>query len=314
MNKLKNKPFLALYFAFSFVVIVIATIVSLTIGLNLGTDIGGGIAFEVKIENSTSTKQQLNAIKDVLKKHNIVAEKIYLQDKQIETSFMVKINKHEVKNEQTIRNELAEKLNIQVEDVSAFYEINGVVTKKTVIWTSVAILGLLLFVFFAGWIRYKIMAGLSLTFALLHNLLFTFAVLTLVRLPINIVSIVIALCTTLVTLVAMVLALERLRENMKLKHNSDLTINELVNISKKSTLMPLVVFASVAGLLSLIFVCVPVAFVQLSAVTLLLSTIIAGYSYYLIGMDLHENLLEIKKSRDKARLSKNVTNETSKTK
>ncbi len=280
---------------------------SLTVGINLGTDIGGGSQIEITLVSTDNVSGQIKDVESVLKNNNLSSEKVFVEDKLVDTLIVVRIAKKDIKNADTIRTQIAEKLEIGVENVSEIASINGMVTKKAVIWTSVAIICLLLVVFVFGWIRYKIIAGLSLMITLLHTLLLGGSLLIITRLPINFVSLIILLCGVVFVLFAMVLTLERIRENASLKHNENLTTLELVNMSKHSVLKPLIVFAVLVLVVSVVFVCVPVSYVALSACCLIVCLASCIYSYYFVGMGLHEFMLDLKVANDKAKLSRNVT-------
>ncbi len=301
----KKKSFLGIYLIISFVMIIAAVIVSLTAGINLGTDVGGGTQFEVTIDNSTASSKQIQTVKDVLHKNNLHAEKIFVEDKHVDTVIVVRIADKSVENQAKIRAGLVEKLNVQEEDISAFTTINGSVTKKAVLWAGIAIVCLLLFIFIAGWLRYKVVAGLSLMFVLLHSVMLNLSLLVLTRLPITMVALIEMLCGVILVLFAFILFLEKVRENSLLKHNENLSTEELVSVSQKSVLKPLIFLLILASVVSLVFVCIPVRFVTLSACALIVAIASAVYSYYFVGIGVHEKLLEIKVHADKLRLSKN---------
>jgi len=113
------------------------------------------------------------------------------------------------------------------------------------------------------------------------------------------------LCGIILALFAFILLLERIRENAQLKHNEGLSTEELVQTSNKSVLKPLVFLAILITVVAIAFVCVPVRFVTLSACGLLVSIATAVYTYYFVGVGVHEKLLEFKVNADKMRLSKN---------
>lgn len=312
---MKNKKsFLGLYLIISFVIIIAAVIVSLTAGINLGTDIGGGTQLEVTIADTTAKNKQIEAVKDIVEDYGYRVDKIFVEDKFVDTVIVVRIADKNVEAKSEIRNAIVSELSIQSDDISKFETFNGSITNKAVLWIGVAIVCLLLLLFIAGWIRYKLVAGLSLMFAILHTLMLSVALFVLTRLPITKVSLIEILCGVIFTLFAFVFALEKIKENAALKYNSDLSTIELVEMSKKSTIKPLAFFAITIAVVCLVFVCVPVSFVALSACGLLVCLVSAVYSYYFIGMDFHEKILDIKVQADKAKLSKNSSPAPDKTK
>jgi len=303
---MKNKKsFLGLYLIISFVVIIAAVIVSLTAGINLGTDIGGGTQLEITIDDSSASKKQINSVKNIIQDYGYRVDKIFVEDKFTDTIIVVRIADKNVEAKSEIRNAISSKLDINADNISKFETFNGSLTNKSILWIGIAIVCLLLAIFVAAWIRYKLVAGLSLVFAILHALMLSVSLFVLTRLPITKVSLIEIVCGIILLLFAFVFALEKIKENVSLKHNNELSTIELVEISKKSTIKPLAFFAIAITVVCLVFVCVPVAFVQLAACGLIVSLVSAIYSYYFIGMDFHEKLLDLKVQADKAKLSKN---------
>ena len=300
----KRKSFLWLYLAISLVLIVAAVVVSLTAGINLGSDIGGGTQFEVTLDTTSDLEGQVKAVKDVLDDNKVSYEKVYVEDKGIDSNIVVRIAKKDIENQAEIKEDIASKLSIDVSNISDFAEVDGNITNKTIIWTSVTIVGLLILVFFAGWFRYKIMAGVTLMFAVLHAILLSVAILIVTRLPINLLSVIIIICGIALVLFALILTLERVKENME--HNTaNESIHDIFKASKKSTLMPLVFLASFVLILTIVLACVPVRFVLFTALTMLVCLVVAGYSYWFVGLETQEKLVEVSASNQKARLSRN---------
>ncbi len=298
----KKKSFLGLYLIIPLVLIIVAVVLSLTIGMSLSTDIGGGTQFEVKIENTEKVASQSEAIKDALKKHGYSVEKIFVEDKEVETAIVVRVDKKDIKEE--VKQTIADKLGISVDQISDFQNINGLVTKKAVLWFSVTIVALLCLVFVGGWLRYKVVAGLSLVFVALISMLMPVALFIITRIPVSFISIVIVMLGVALSLFASALCLERVRESIKLKHNDGKTAGELVEMGMKSTMKPLLFFGVLIFVMSLVMICIPVRFVTMIALSIMLCLLTSAYSYF-VGMNLHASLLDIKITRDQARLSKN---------
>ena len=157
----KRIPLLGLYLIISFVLIITAVVVSLTAGINLGSDIAGGTQFEVTINSPAASDKQITTIEKILKDNGERAEKIFVEDKDVDTKIVVRIADKKIEKQNDIKEAIVSELVLNQDDVSSFSIFNGTVTKKAVLWTSIAIVCLLLVVFIAGWLRYKIVAGLS---------------------------------------------------------------------------------------------------------------------------------------------------------
>ena len=303
MNNKKFIPYL--YLIISFVIIVSAVIVSLTAGLNLGTDLGGGSQLEIKISGNVATKQNINKIKDVLKNNGERYETIFVEDKVVDSVIVVRINDKKIEHKAEIVESLAEKLDVSTENISAFKTINGTVTKKSVLYAGITMVCLLLFVFAAGWIRYGLVAGLSLMFGFLHSLMLSVSLLVVTRISITITALIVMLVATALLVFALVLLLERVRENSKLKHNEKLEPEELVSISQKSVIKPLLFLLTLALVVTVMLICVPIKMVILSALAMLVCLVASAYTYYCVFVPTHTKLLQLKSRIDKIKLSKN---------
>ena len=111
-----------------------------------------------------------------------------------------------------------------------------------------------------------------------------------------------------IVLFAVILLLEKVRENQAMKLNENLTCKELVSMSNKSALRPLVVLAALFLIAAIVVICVPVKVMTFAGVSLITSLAVAVYTYILITTNTYAYLLDLKRTSEKARLSKNNTN------
>lgn len=300
----KRKSFLGIYLIVALVLVISAVVVSLTVGINLGTDMVGGSQLEVVLDSKENIDKQIEEVKDVLKANKVKVETIFVEDKNVDTVIVARINQKDIENVDGIRSDVKVALGLSsIDNVSTFYEISGSLTNKSVIWASITIVCLLLAIFIAGWVRYGIPAGLSATFSVLLSMILSVALLILVRLPINLTSVVIISIGSILVLCAMIYFFEKIKENTK--HESELIINEIVSKSRKQTWFPLTVFAGMLAFIALVFVFVPVSYVLYTALTILVTLVVSAVSYIFIGTDAHSILVEIKEINDKSKLSKN---------
>ena len=299
----KNKPWLLIYVIVSFCVIISAVIVSLTAGFNLGSDLAGGSQIEVLVTgNEKSTDRLVSDAKSALKDNHISYEKVVVEDKYTDTYIVIRTNNKSFDNDK-LTESLATKMNVEKEDVVGIYHISGFVTKKAVIYITVATILLILGIFFASWIRYKLITAVSLTLAVLHSLIFSTSILVLTRLPFTLVSFILIVTFSLFVLFAFALTFERVLENGKHLHNKDLTGKELIKLSSAQTFKPLLFLACGLVVVAIMLLFVPSLDIVFAGLTTCVCLLTAAYSYGLVGLSLYGFMLTLKEDSDKKRLS-----------
>ena len=302
-RKMNKKPWLLIYTIISFCVIVAAIVVSLTAGFNLGSDIAGGTQIEILVTGSEKSESQLiSETKIVFKENGVAYDKVFVEDKYTDTYLIVRTNNKSF-NKDKLTNNLAHKLEIEVEDITGIYEISGFVTKSAVVWISVTLALLIVGIFLASWIRYKLMTAISLTIAVLHSIIFSTSLLVVTRIPFTLVSFIILALFSALILFAFVLTFERVLENGKMVHNKDLSSEELIKLSKNQTLKTLLFIVCGLTVVALALMFVPSLNIVFNAISLLVGLLSATYSYWFIGLSLYSFMLTIKDAANKRRLS-----------
>ena len=310
----KRKSFFGIYLIVTFAIIVTAIIMALTLGINLGSDIGGGTQFEVTINSNVASKQDIEEIKQIVKNNNESVETIFVEDKLVDTVIVVRIADKKIEKQVEIKNQIIKKLELENNSVSSFEIFNGSVTNRNVLHVGIALVCILLFIFVAGWIRYQIVAGLSLVFTMLHTLMLMVSLLIVTRLPLTLISVMIMLILMAVVLFVFVLLLERIRANSKLKHNENISTEDLVATSEKAIIKPAIFLGVLALVVSIALICIPVRYVILTAVVLFVCLLASAYSFVFVGVPMHERLLDLKIQSDKMKLSRNSSPAPSKKK
>ena len=301
----KSKILLPIMLIVSLVIVVSSVIVSLTAGINLGIDFVGGKQIEIQVPENSSTTNYRKDIADVLGDYGLSIDSSYDEDKFTESYYVVKINTREVSSEnaEAIREAIATKLSLPLENVSDVMSISGSVTQKTILVVGFAILGILLSIFAICWIRYGVMEALAILFGSLHNMIISFALIFLTRVPLTVSSCtgIFVLSVAFTALFAMIL--ERARESLQSKTNTSSAREVYADSFKKSIVMTIIVLASalVFGIAGLF---VEANVIGLFALSVIISTIVAGYSIF-VTTNLCGYLAEAKIARDKQKLSKN---------
>lgn len=312
MNKQKYP--LRLFSIISLAVIALTVIFVSIFGVNTSIEIGGGHQVEVTLsytndagefvsgrENAT---EYVNQIKKVLSKHGASVDSYFIEDKNVDTYLVVRINNSTIKNSQTVRSEIANALKIDASRVSGVQKLNAYFGTKLMLYIGLAALCVIIVCFFGGWIRYGVLAGVSLMFAVLHNLILSMALIFLTRVQFSVISLASVLFSTILVVFGVTLILEREKENSKSKQYADYSWDlKLITATKQNKtlwIMPII-----CAVLGLVMICVPIKYVQLGGVSIWLSVISAVYTMVFITPALHVSLMELKTFRQKQKLSKN---------
>ena len=184
--------------------------------------------------------------------------------------------------------------------------VSSYFTNNQMLYIGLAVLAVVILCFFAGWLRYTIIGGVTLAFGALHNMILSLALIFLYRVQFSIISLAGILVFTILGIVATALILERTRENAKSKQYATLTEDESLMLATKQN-NKMLWFAAALFALTIVMVCVPVRYLQLAGVSLQLCLIVTAYTSVLVAPALNAYLAEIRKLRNKRKLSKNVT-------
>lgn len=307
----KNKSFLGLYLIISLVLVVVSVVLALTVGINFSSDIAGGTQIEVQVADANKVEDQIVNIEAALEDNDIKAEKIFIEDKGTVTNVVVRIAEHDLDAEK-IRADISIKTGVSLSGVSELQEYDSLITKKALIWTSVAVACFLIALFIFGYFRYTVVGGIALMFTVLHSFILILSMFIITRLIVSFVALVVMLCIIALVIFAMVLVLEKVRESSKQKNNENAEIKELLNVAKKEVFKPVVALLTALVVVTLAFIFVPNRFVCLSAIAVLVATLVGAYSFYFIGLSMYENLYTTKKISEKAKRSRNVSPKPSK--
>ncbi len=304
MAKQKKYPLLWLTIV-SLVVLVVSVVVVAVCGVKTSIEIGGGSQIEVcltyeessdvnvdKLSDADNTTNFVSKIKKVLANHNASIDSYFLQDNLTDTYLIVRIAKTDIKGADTISAEISEALNISADRVSDVQTLKSYFSSSILLYIGLGILCAIVILFFVGWLRYGLMAGISLPFAFLYNIIISLAVLFAIRVQFSMISLIACLVLSILSTYAFAFVLERVRENRKSSAYADYTAEEhfmLAYFKNKSVIFIAVVLA--VACIALIFV--PINYVRLAAVSSLIALLVSAYTYMLMAPALHCYLLEI---------------------
>lgn len=317
----KNKYPLKLLSIISLAIIVLTTIFVAIFGVNTSVEIGGGYQLEVKLSyekngeyfaGTENAETYLEKTKDVLDSYGCKVDSYFVEDKLVDTYLIVRIADAQVEGANNIAGSVALKLGLNTTDV-AIHQLSSYFTNNIMLYIGLAILTVIIICFFAGWLRYSLMGGITLAFAVLHNLILSLALIFLTRVQFSMVSLVAVLALTVYSIFAFTSILERVKENNKSKQYAELTHDQkLISATKQNKHLYLICIILLAVSLAIIFV--PVRYIQLAAVSVQLAVIACVFTFTFIAPALYAYLADFQTNKEKQKLSKNVVQKTAKNK
>jgi len=234
----------------SSILIIFSILVLLFKGLNLGVDFKGGTLIELRTENSITT---IAEIRQSFLQMNLgdVAVKKFGQ----ENDYLVKIEITKSNDENFIKS-INDKLSADLGSVVNFRRVENVGPKVSnellragLLAISLSLAAMLFYI----WIRFEWQFSLGAIIALIHDVIITVGIFSLLAYEINL-SIVAALLTIVgYSMNDTVVIFDRVRENLK-KYSSK-TINEISNLSINETLSRTIItsLTTLLALLSIFF-------------------------------------------------------------
>ena len=233
-NLLQNIKFSNYYIRlniFSFVLIILSVLIILFKGLNLGVDFKGGTLIEIRPENS---QVKISELRQSFLKMNLGDVTVKKFGKQ--NDFLVKIEMVKSKDESFIKS-INDKLSSDLGSSINFRRVENVgpkVSKELLRAGILAISLSLTAMLFYIWIRFEWQFSLGAIIAIIHDVVITLGIFSLLSYEINL-SIVAAVLTIVgYSMNDTVVIFDRIREN--LRKYSKISISEISNISINETL------------------------------------------------------------------------------
>ena len=234
----------------SLIFIVLSIFVLLFKGLNLGVDFKGGTLIEVRTENS---KTDIAEIRQSLLKMNL--GDVTVKKFGTENDFLVKIEMGKSNDENFIQS-INDKLSMDLDSTVNFRRVENVgpkvsheLIRSAAIAIALSMLAMLVYI----WFRFEWQFSLASIIALVHDVLITLGIFSILSLEVNL-SIVAALLTIVgYSLNDTVVIFDRIREN--LRKYSKIPIGEISDISTNETLSRTVItsLTTLLALLSIYF-------------------------------------------------------------
>lgn len=317
MKKLPKKYPLLISLIVSCVIVVASVFVLAFCGIKLSPSLGGGSQFEVVIPDSIEQKTAVQSIKNALSDNGVSYDSFAVEDNasliegNVHTTrrVLVKVNKSNISDEVElkIQKEIAEKLNIDVSNVSSIENIISSIKSKDILLfgLGIGIIAVCLFLF--GLFRYNVFAGLSFLVSILHNLILFLSLIILTRVPLSLVSIAGISVLTLVMIAVMVSIFEKnkIESEMHLAEK-ETPSSRLIRVEAQAV-KPYFFVALAVIVFSLFMVFVPVNNVLFSSLTILIALVVSAYSGLIIGPAVFASFMDIAQASFEATLSRNDT-------
>lgn len=287
-------------------------------GINLGTSLAGGSQFEITLSNDADTKEYTAKIKEVVSNKGYIVDSAFVEDKYkagdedlefTDRCLVVSIASKNISDadKKDIRTALAEKLEIDVEDISAIEKTTSALKAKSVLFLGIAVAIIVVCLFAFGWLRYSIFAGLSFILAYLHNIILFLSMIILTRVQLNLISLASIVVLTLVMTAVLIVIYEKYREQSRLKTAEKQTIAERMIACEKTAVKPFGIIAGAIVVFALMMLFVPVAMVRFASLGMIIALLVTAYTTLVIGPASYVALLEIRNDYLKAIVSRNDT-------
>jgi preprotein translocase SecF subunit len=234
--------------------------------LNFGIDFAGGTVLQVDLKKTVSA-EEINDVRNITAKYANDAVVSTLDATGISIRSSVLANDQSGKAED-MRNEISTKYNIDKASWSTETvgpSIGMELRQNAILALIIAAAAMLIYIAF----RFEIRFGVAAVLALVHDLLITLSVYTILQIPVN--SSFIAAVLTIVgySINDTIVIFDRIRENMKLMKKVDYT--ELADVSITQTMA-----RSINTILTTLFTITAVYFIGVSAVKELALPLIIG--------------------------------------
>ena len=318
MKKLNKKYPLLVSLIISCAIVIGSIVVLALCGMKLSPSLGGGSQFEVAVADSAESKTCIQSIKDVLNDNGIQYDSFFVEDNSVagdeatqfsQRKIVVNVIATDVSDELElkVRNAVAEKLSVSVDNVSSIENVISSIKSKDILLFGLGIGIIAIGMFIFGLVRYDVFAGLSFLLAIIHNLILFLSIVILARIPLGLVSLAAASVLSLIMLACLVSIYEKNKiENEMHLAEKETPSSRLIRVEGavikpySFVLLALVIFSG------LLFI-VPVYNVMFSAISILIALVVTVYSTLVVAPGVYASILDLRKASFEATLSRNDT-------
>lgn len=317
-QKVKKYPLLICLIV-SVAIIVASLFVIGFAGLKFDTTLVGGSQVEVVLPDDADSQDYANSARVICKQTGLSLYSVIVEDKftagdengeYTKRVMILTFAERDVEEEKQTqyREALAEKLGFEnADDISEFKVVTNMVESKNIWFVALSIGIVVVCAFVFAWIRYDIFAAISLLVSYLHMVIMFFAISSLTRVPIGLTSLAIMVVLMFITSAVLIHMFEEYRKSARLHIDDKQTITAKLIAAQKNSFIPYLGIASVVVIVSLLLMLSPSFMVRLTAISCVLALIVCAYTAMLITPGLYAYLLDLGKTSEANRLSRNDT-------
>lgn len=220
-----------IFFVISLVVILAGIVATFVYGVQFGIDFTGGTIIQINIGKEFNNSD----IYEILNKYNVGKDSFVQQAGDYRHEVIIKTVDIPDEQRQSIINDILKKYDLKNDAILSINKVGPTIgselRRNALIAVVVASVAMLIYIA----IRFEYKFGVAAIIALIHDLLVTYAVYALFKIPIN-SSFVAAMLTILgYSINDTIVIFDRIRENLK-NSKSKMTIEELINKSISQTM------------------------------------------------------------------------------
>ena len=229
MDIIKNRK---IYYSISLIIIIVGLVMMMAKGLNYGIDFTGGTSIQIKIGQVVSVDEA----REIINEYDNEASIIHVGKAQDE--IMIRSKKDFSNDEITeIIDKFVEKYDIKEREFQSekFQPFMGKeIRKKALLSSFIAVIAMLIYISF----RFEFKFAIAAIIALVHDVLVTFSVYAIFRIPVNSAFIAAILTILGYSINDTIVIFDRIREEMKLnpRAKSEDIINTSINKSLTRTI------------------------------------------------------------------------------
>lgn len=225
MEIIKNRK---IYYSISLVIIIVGLIMWMVNGLNYGIDFTGGTSIQIKIGQVITVDEA----REIVDEYDNEASIVHIGNNQEE--IMIRSKKDFTSQEiNEIVDKFQEKYNFENKEFQSenFGPFMGKeIRKKALLSSLIAVLAMLIYI---SW-RFELKFAIAAIIALVHDVLVTFSIYAIFKIPINSAFIAAILTILGYSINDTIVIFDRIREEMRLNPKTD--SEDMINISIKKSL------------------------------------------------------------------------------